>query len=184
MLGEGGRMARDAKAVKPEPLKGSLSSWVMKPLVATSGKKEGSINETGLLKSLLSFVASTPRLEAGTNNEVTSSLFVRDRVKTHLRTAYIKSLGLVYQRGNYMLCSSPDGQCGLLEASNEIICTVIEVKTITSLRTIEDPKQASDFRVRLSNRADIGTSTEDNSYFQEVVPSTDYRLQFLHHTVF
>ena len=82
-----------------------------------------------------------------------------------------------------MLCDSPDGLCGLLGASNEIICAVIKIKTINSPQTIENAKQVSDCRVRIFNIADIGTSTENNSCFQEFVPGTAYRPQFLHHTV-
>ena len=180
---EEGCMARDSKSMEQEQLRASLSSWVLNPLVATSGMKEGSINETEFLKALPSFVVSTPCLEGGENNGVTSSLFVGDRVNTHLRVDYIKRLGLVCQRGNEMLSDSPDGLCGLLGASNETICAVIEIKTMTSPPTIEDAKQVSNCHRRIFHIAYIGTSSEDNSYFEEVVPSTAYRLQCLHHTV-
>ena len=60
VLHEEGWMARDAKAVKQELLRASLSSWVMKPLVVTAGMKEGSINETEVLKVLPFFCCEHP----------------------------------------------------------------------------------------------------------------------------
>ena len=177
------RMEREAKAVKQELLKASLSSWVMKPLVATAGMKEGSINKAEFLKALLSFVASIPCVEAGTNNSVTSSSVFGNHGNKNLRIDYIKSLGLVCRRSNEMLGDSPDGLCGLLGVSNDIICAVVEIKTITSPRTIEDAKKVADIRGRHFNIIDIGTSIEGNGYFQEAVPSTAYRLQCLHHAI-
>lgn len=46
-LDDGGRKDRDQKAVRKELIKTSLSSWVMKPLVATAGMKEGGIKLSG-----------------------------------------------------------------------------------------------------------------------------------------
>ena len=113
--------------------KTSLKSWVMRPLVAIRGMKEGSMNEKFVLHALPSFISKQSTvLSLGENAPDTSIHAAQYEIN------YLKEVGLLSNKGNEILGDSPDGVCTLFDRMNSkhYFCA-FEVKTMTAVATID-----------------------------------------------
>jgi B-box zinc finger len=151
-------------------LKVSVESWTMKPLICTSGMKEGSKNEKTVLRNLASFIDT----HGGTGFPM------------NVRLDYLQSVGLLCCKQNTMLADSPDALAGLVNNIGDSMCAVVEVKTMTSVATITEAKTIQQrhgkiFSIELSFE-ESEEAVESWRSFREAVKTTDYRLQCVHHS--
>ena len=95
----------------------AIQSWVMKPLVATSGMKEGSINEAEVLNALPTFFKERNSTYAWRINGIGNSgegLYSRQQ-GMKIPIQFLRTVGLVCSARNEMLGDSPDGICALTD---------------------------------------------------------------------
>ena len=87
----------------------SLQARVMKPLVSTSGMKEGSINEVYVLRGLPSYLQSNTSILAKgrPGDSGLGSRGYRLFQDRKLSVEYIRSTGLVASKSSEMLADSP-----------------------------------------------------------------------------
>ena len=73
-----------------------------------------------------------------------------------------------------MPADSPDALCAarLNEYEEDLYCTAVEVKTMTSMRTIEEAKCIAFKYAALSVITNIGSDANSLALFKELVPSS------------
>ena len=79
-----------------------------------------------------------------------------------------------------MMADSPDGILGYSDNSEAHVAS-IEVKTMTTPNTIRNAKDIRERVASFSILKNIGRSEGMDKYFRELVPTTTYRFQFIHH---
>ena len=161
----------------------SIDAWVMKPLVATSGMKEGSLNETSVLRTIPGFVSNhkgcylRDRLTVFSD----SSRYVL-KFERGYRVLVVESVGLVCQKDNKMFGDSPDASINA-DIDRVKRPAAIEVKTMTSYIKIEQAKRIRDQRAAVIHTDNIGILSSSNAAFRKVVPNVSYRMQCIHHPI-
>ena len=76
-----------------------------------------------------------------------------------------------------MLADSPDALCSLRDSDSDeaLLVAAVEVKTMSSLRTIEEAKVLAAQFGDLSILTDIGTDNNSLELFKKLFPSSGYR---------
>ena len=157
----------------------SLSAWFMKPLVSTAGMKEGSVNEHQVLQSLPFFIDKN---RCWSEDEFIPQRAARESIARKHRVEYICTTGLVGSHNISLLAGSPDGVAAISNQDGDVFVSAVEIKTMTAIRTIE-----SATRIQLSYSQyvyvrRIGQCHNSLKVFHDMVPSTSYRVQCLHHS--
>ncbi|CAN8067641.1 unnamed protein product [Agarophyton chilense] len=158
--------------------KASLTSWVMKPLVSTVQMEEGNVNESQVLKALPSFFEDHDVLE-GTQ-------FENHKVEYPMKKfiiEYIRTTGLVSSKRDPMMSDSPDGILCLADNEGEMHICGVEIKTMTSLNTIDAARQRRYNYAPLTYMKNVGQNEASIKQFHDLIPSGGHRTQFLHHSV-
>ncbi|CAN8074414.1 unnamed protein product [Agarophyton chilense] len=180
--------------------KACIEAWVMKPLVSTVGMREGNRNEPEVLQALPKFLdnpelvfqkASIPlkddildliSISSGRSpnvrNEVDELEVRRNLVMCNAsrRIDCIKTVGLVCSQNNRLMGDSPDGICEFTDELGNCNVAAVEVKTMTSTKTIEEAKF---IRARTSKALildNIGENEHNDFLFRQTVPNTTYGL--------
>ncbi|PXF45451.1 hypothetical protein BWQ96_04749 [Gracilariopsis chorda] len=155
--------------------KRSLNSWVMKPLVSTVGMKEGSLNEKQVLIELSTF------FDSHNVQEWLSTKMKGDTFK--YRADYIRTIGLISSRSYLMISDSPDALMVYLDKQEARHVCAFEIKTMNTVRTTEDTRDVSRTFGSSILISGVGRSVDAGLVLQQLVSSTDYRLECLHHAV-
>lgn len=94
---------------------------------------------------------------------------------------YLSTVGLIGNRSVPLLAGSPDGIASASDHKRDLHMASIEIKTMAALRTIENARTRAKFsaHVQLQN---IGESTAMLKAFHDLVLTTAYGLQCLHHS--
>ena len=172
---EGGEQA--AKTVSNAFREASLDAWVMKPLVATAGMKEGTRNEQNIVEALPKFFKDS----AGAYRcPIGSSTFSWD-ASFSCRIMHIRCTGLIESRRCAMLADSPDAVLAMQDEEEELEVCAVEVKTMTSVTTVEAAKDISEMYGPVVALENVGMSDKSTALFRELVPTVPYRSQVLHH---
>ncbi|CAN8065928.1 unnamed protein product [Agarophyton chilense] len=144
--------------------KASIEAWVIKPLVSTVGMREGSRKEPEVLRALPKFLAN-PKLvlqkalipfedvildlisissgrSPNVRNEVDELAVRRSLVMCNAsrRIDCIKTVGLVCSQNNQVMGDSRDGICAFTDELGNCNVAAVQVKTMTSTKTIEEAK--------------------------------------------
>ena len=82
-----------------------------------------------------------------------------------------------------MLADSPDGLTGPTDDDGNAVCAAVEVKTMASQNTIEKAKRRRDACSLFVSIYDVGNSASSAAHFKELVDTTGYRFQCIHHFV-
>ena len=176
-VSEDGREENAIDEVLRALYKASLSAWAMKPLIATAGMKEGTINEVEVLRAIPKFMKDH-KVE---NTESLFSISSREPVFEKYRADYIRCVGLVASKTAPMLADSPDGLLGFYTSTGLYSCAAIEVKTMASPTTIDKAKNLRAEYGPFSKVNGIGLSDGAERHFKKLVFTPEYRLQCLHH---
>ena len=160
-----------------EVRKTSLQTWVMKPLTATRGMKEGSENEKYVLQALPAFISQQRTVLTQEDGGHFPSIY-----SSQFEINYLKEVGFVCNKKNQTLGDSPDGVCGLRDSTvNAYRYCAIEIKTMTSSSTIEKAKSIAEEHYSFMRIHGIGVHDASTTLFKQVVPNATYRAQCLHH---
>ena len=157
----------------------SVGAWVMKPLVTTMGMREGSRNEIEILKALREFLL---RQEAAYARPFGSSVFVKDSGRRCV-IRHMRCVGLVESKSTSNIADSSEAVIAATDEDDTIVVMPVEVKTMTSISTVgaaTDLKEKYGAFLCIEN---VGVDESSNELFQEMVPTTQYRAQVLHHAV-
>ena len=150
----------------------------MKPLVATKGMKEGSANEKFALRALPTFISRQRTMLTFEEGRPYPSIQCPD-----MELNYLREVGFICSKKQEAFGDSPDGICALLDKkeSKHHYCG-IEVKTMTSVSTIEVARGLAEEHHTFVSLSDIGERETSTTLFRQLVPSSAYRAQCLHHS--
>ena len=151
----------------------------MRPLVCTSGMKEGTLNELEVLKRLPEFIDSrTSIFNSGFGDGTGRGVaLISEKIEIH----HIRCVGLINSPNHLLVCDSPDALAAMKSTSGGMVVVSIVVKTKTSVATIDAANRTRDLYDSLINITCIGENAYSNKLFCEVVPNVWYRAQCLHH---
>ena len=76
-----------------------------------------------------------------------------------------------------------DALCVFADDAGDCNCAVIEVKTMTSFATIEAAYKIRDIKAPIMIVDEIRSSCTSDQIFRQVIPTTAYRMHWLHHAV-
>lgn len=96
---------------------------------------------------------------------------------------YIRRIGLIRSTNNTILADNPDGIGVLSTSSGSFLTTAIEVKTMASLKTLEDARNIASKFSRLIHIETIGECDQSTEVFRAAIPKSSYRLPCLHHAL-
>ena len=150
----------------------------MKPLVATRGMKEGTVNEKRVLTALPDFISNQHlvlvQAEGGARPTIQPARYDLN---------YLREIGFVSSKRAEILGDSPDGVCGIHDRNQDshLYCGV-EIKTMTSPSTIECARAVAERCHSFVCLKQIGTLQTSNALFKEMIPNPTYRSQCLHHS--
>ena len=103
----------------------------MKPLVSTSGIKNGSLNESPILSDIQSSIESNTVLES-------NAFMLTERIEPKsLTVQHVRTIGIIFSKAVLMLSDSPYGIIVISDDNENMIVSSIEAKTMTSLSTIK-----------------------------------------------
>ena len=166
--------------------KESIDAWAMKPLVATTGMKEGYLIEGYVVKALPEFLRSFNMSFArrSTAGEFYQENEIYGRTNSEgLNVQVLKTVGLVHMKGNEVFGDSPDALCVFADDAGDCNCAVIEIKTMTSVATIEATYTIRDIKAIIMIVDEIGSSCTSDQIFRQMVLTTAYRMDCLHHAM-
>eukprot|EP00178_Gracilaria_changii_P016681 TRINITY_DN479_c3_g1_i11.p1 TRINITY_DN479_c3_g1~~TRINITY_DN479_c3_g1_i11.p1 ORF type:complete len:1373 (+),score=138.00 TRINITY_DN479_c3_g1_i11:3191-7309(+) len=155
----------------------SLHAWFMKPLTSTPGMKEGTRNESKVLREIPDFFSR--------NKVVSSEAYqphanCRQNYTFNSEVQYIRTAGLIGSKKEPLLACSPDGIVAI-STTNDLKLGVIEVKTMTAIATIAKAKSVCEQYGEIVRLRNIGGSQYSTNLFHQLVPTSDYRMQCIHH---
>ena len=179
------RRAVWAKNLLTKMRKVSLQSWVMKPLVATSGMREGTLNEIEVLKAMPKFISNVTTafqvdLQPGDSGSPLSTGTIR-KINEPMKLPYIRCVGLINARNHEMVYDSPDAVALMVTDEGKQLVIAIEVKTMTSVDTVRNAERLRKCYDSFIEITDIGYNSNANNIFKSLIPNTGYRAQCLHH---
>lgn len=143
----------------------SLHAWVMKPLVATAGMREGSRNEVEILKALPHFFESS---KGAYKQEMWSSSFAVDE-SLRFKVRYIRCTGLVESVDCKMLADSPDALLAATDNEDVTRICAVGVKTMTAVRTIESATALREKYGPVVVLEGVGREDNTTALFKELV---------------
>ena len=155
----------------------SVSARVMKPLVTTMGMREGSRNEVDVAKALPAFCE---RQRGAYLKQFLCQQYTFDG-SARLKILHVRSTGLLQSKSCRLLADSPDGIRAALTQEGMVQVFALEIKTMTALTTIQSASTKARKYGELIILSDVGGDRQSTELFHELVPTTPYRLQCLHH---
>lgn len=157
----------------------------MKPLVATSGMKEGSMNEVHVLRALPSYFESLRGLFAKSRPEDfgLDSRGFRFFEERKLSVEFIRATGLAASKSNIMLTDSPDPIFAMkdTDGARTGLGAAVEVNKMNSLKTIEEVKAIAEQFGPICVLTDIRSDANILHRFKKVIPSSGYMSQCIQH---
>lgn len=155
----------------------SLAAWVMKPLVETAAMKEGTRNEAKIVEAMPNFLKTCGgayRCPVGSWTYQWDEAFLCD-------VKHVRLTGLLESRRCSMLTDSPNALLAATDYYGDVNAFAVEFMTMTSLRTIEASKVLWDKYGCVISLENVGIAESSTKLFRELVPTTSYREQGLHH---
>ena len=155
----------------------SLEAWVMKPLVAATGMREGTRNENNIVEALLAFLKNCGgayRCRLGSPNFQWDETFACE-------VKHVRCTGLLENLRCPMLADSPDALLSAEDGEEDHHFYVVEVKTMTSIRTIDNAKELAGLYGSVFSLENVSVSAQSTELLRTLVPTVQYRIQVLHH---
>ena len=80
-----------------------------------------------------------------------------------------------------MLADNPDALLSAEDEEEDHHVYVVEVKTVTSIRTIENAKELAGLYGSVVSLENVGVNAHSTQLFRTLVPTVQYRRKVLHH---
>lgn len=94
---------------------------------------------------------------------------------------HVRSTGLLESKSCRLLADSPDAIAAALNEKGMIQVFAVEIKTMTALTTIQSASFKANIYGELILLSDVGGDLQSTQILHELVPTTQYRSQCLHH---